>query len=351
MLWVDKHRPLTLAKMDYHHELSARLTALARASDLPHLLVYGANGAGKKTRIAALLREIFGVGVEKAKTEHKSVSLPNRSDKLEIVCLVSNYHIELTPADAGYHDRVIVQEVIKEIAQSRPVDASKHPFKVVVMHDVDRLSRGAQHALRRTMERYMATCRLILCCNSTGKVIDALHSRCLLLRVPAPTPAELTGVLVSIAAKEGLVGLSPELAELIALSSDRNARRAILMLEAMKARHSPLLPGMQPELADWQKHIATIASDIMREQSPNQLMAVRGKLYELLGHCVPPSMLLRELCDSLLSKCDASLAPVIVEHASAYERRLGDGSKAIIHIEAFVARFMSLYKHFLLASM
>jgi replication factor C subunit 3/5 len=78
---------------------------------------------------------------------------------------------------------------------------------------------------------------------------------------------------------------------------------------------------------------------------------VRGKLYELLGHCVPPSMLLRELCDSLLSKCDASLAPVIVEHASAYERRLGDGSKAIIHIEAFVARFMSLYKHFLLSSM
>ena len=94
--------------------------------------------------------------------EHKGVALPNRSDKLEIVCLTSNYHIEMTPADAGYYDRVIVQEVIKEIAQSRPLDAQKHPFKVVVMHDVDRLSRSAQHALRRTMERYMATCRLVL---------------------------------------------------------------------------------------------------------------------------------------------------------------------------------------------
>ena len=72
--------------------------------------------------------------------------------------------------------------MIKEIAQSRPLDAAKHPFKTVVMHDVDRLSRGAQHALRRTMERYMATCRLVLCCNSTGKVIDALQSRCLVRR-------------------------------------------------------------------------------------------------------------------------------------------------------------------------
>jgi replication factor C subunit 3/5 len=317
---------------------------------LPHLLVYGSNGAGKKTRIAALLREIYGVSVERCKTEHKSVALPNRSDKLDIVCLVSNYHVELTPADAGVHDRVIVQEVIKEIAQSRPVDARAHPFKVVVMHDVDRLSRGAQHALRRTMELYMGTCRLILCCNSTGKVIDALHSRCLLLRVPAPTHAELVGVLMSISAKENL-GLTAELAELVAVASERNARRAILMLEAMKARQHPFTPGTQPELADWQKHVAIIVSDVLREQSPNQLLAVRGKLYELLGHCVPASLLLRELCDGLLAKCDTAIAPVIVEHAAAFERRLGDGGKAIIHLEAFIARFMTVYKRHLLGGL
>ena len=45
-------------------------------------------------------------------------------------------------------------QVIKEIAQSRPLDATTHAFKVVVMHDVDHLSKEAQH----TMERYMATC-------------------------------------------------------------------------------------------------------------------------------------------------------------------------------------------------
>ncbi len=112
---------------------------------------------------------------------------------------------------------MVVQELLKQVAQSQTLDSSKE-FKgqrpktvcdhmqlfsfvslsllvVVVLTEVDRLTKDAQHALRRTMEKYIATCRIILCCNSTSKVIPAIRSRCLGVRVSAPTLDEVRSML------------------------------------------------------------------------------------------------------------------------------------------------------------
>jgi hypothetical protein len=56
MLWVDKHRPTSLESLDYGKEQAEQLRLLAATGDLPHMLFYGPAGAGKKTRIMALVR-------------------------------------------------------------------------------------------------------------------------------------------------------------------------------------------------------------------------------------------------------------------------------------------------------
>lgn len=47
-----------------------------------------------------------------------------RTVSTEVTTVSSPHHIELCPADTGTKDRLVVQDVIKEIAMSAPIDLS-----------------------------------------------------------------------------------------------------------------------------------------------------------------------------------------------------------------------------------
>jgi replication factor C subunit 3/5 len=276
--------------------------------------------------------------------------LPNKSDTVEATCIVSSHHIELSPSESGYHDRVIVQEVIKGIAESHHLDTvggNNRPFKVVVLNEVDMLSKDAQNALRRTMEKYMTNCRLILCASSITKVIEALRSRCLCLRVAAPSYDEIVSIINDIGKKEGFT--VPELlAYKIATKSARNLRRALLMLEATKVKQFPFTEDQAVQLPDWLEFTNHIGRIILDQQTPQQLLSVREKFYELLTHCIPHDVILTTLTSYLLEKVDNELKHEVIEIAATCEHRMAKGSKPIFHLEAFAARIMELYKGFML---
>ena len=53
------------------------------------------------------------------------------------------------------------------------------------------------------------------------------------------------------------------------------------------------------------------------------------------------------LLQELVNNIDGQLKSEVTQMAAFYEHRLQLGQKAIYHLEAFIAKFMSIYKRFL----
>ena len=80
----------------------------------------------------------------------------------------------------------------------------------------------------------MTNLRIILCANSTSRLIAPIKSRCLLMRVAAPSPQEMLSVLNYVAKRAGAGSLPEEVADEIIKDANGNLRKAILVFEAMK---------------------------------------------------------------------------------------------------------------------
>jgi replication-associated recombination protein RarA len=154
VMWTEKYRPKTLDGLKGHADIIIRLKGFVERRNLPHLLLAGPPGTGKTTALLALANDLYG---------HTNVS---------------RNLLEMNASD----DRGIdaIRTKVKEFA--RTASYGDVPFKIICLDEADSLTSAAQHALRRTMERYVKTSRFALICNYSSKIIEPIQSRCAIFR-------------------------------------------------------------------------------------------------------------------------------------------------------------------------
>jgi len=212
------------------------------------------------------------------------------------------------------------------------------------MQEADLLTIDAQQALRRTMEKYAGSCKLFLCCTSLNKIIEPIVSRCMVIRLPAPTPDQMIPILKRVAEKEGLT-ISESFYKTLAEKSDRNVRRAVLMLEATVAKggkNATYDVEKMLVVPDWKDYIATIAQRILANPSGDGVLSIRNNLYELINRLIPKHVIFECLVTELCNRVDDNAKYAVYRAASKYQHMSLFGEKPIIFLEGFLLDFIVL---------
>ncbi len=309
-IWIEKYRPVRLADIVGQDEIVERLTSYVRTKNLPHLLFTGTAGVGKTTAAVTLAREIFG-------------------DSWQM-----NFR-ELNASDERGID--VVRNQIKQFARTTPLgDAT---FKILFLDEADALTTDAQAALRRTMESYAQTCRFILSCNYSSKIIDPIQSRCAIYRFKPLSPEAIAEEIRRIAHREDLV-VEPDAMDAIVYIAQGDMRKAINALQGAGILSHKIDGSMvyaitstaRPEEIDELLSLALSGDFDGAETLLSQLMHERG---------IAPNELINQCYRALLRRdMDRKLKVTLIDHIGETDFRLSEGADSDIQLEALLARFV-----------
>ena len=219
MLWTEKYRPKKLSEVVGQYNFTIDAESWVEQGNMPNVLLYGIAGVGKTAAGIALANDILKEDVD-------------------------NNFFEINASD----DRRLetVRNQIKEIASTRKIGDA--PFKIILLDEMDGMTKDAQNALKRIMERYADNCRFIITCNDRFRIIHPLQSRCANYRFDRLQSRTMHKMLSEILETEKISHVSDEELETFIESLNGDMRRGLTELQAAIYSKSSLLTQIDKNL-------------------------------------------------------------------------------------------------------
>ena len=222
MLWSEVYRPKGCEDIIGQDEVVRYLVSFAESGSVPHMLISGPHGTGKTVAVECLAKGLYAENWEANVSTFSAADLLGRGrSALEADERFSHIYRKDQSLIVNF------KYIVKWYASMRPLDA---PFKLMVFEDAHDLTFEAQQALRRTMERYSATCRFIFITTRPSAIIPAIASRCLPLFFAPIESGIIRARLEEILAAEGATLPADDL-DLIVHAAQGDLRRAIIYLQ------------------------------------------------------------------------------------------------------------------------
>jgi len=309
-IWTEHYRPSKFNEVVGQDEIVQRIESLTKSMNIPHLLFAGPAGTGKSTLALIVVKDLFG---------------ENWKDS----------YLELNASDERGIN--IVREKVKNFARTKALGSV--PFKIIFLDEADALTPEAQQALRRTMENYSATCRFIMSCNYSSKIIDPIQSRCAIFRFKLLEKKAIEKVLNKIAEQEKLT-IKPEAIEILYEGSEGDCRRSINLLQSSAA----ISPIISSEL------VSTIISNakpkdikiVLDYALAGDFLRAREKLLDvMLKESISGQDVIKSIQKEIWNlPIEPDIKVRLTEKTGEAEFRIVEGSDPFIQLQALLASFV-----------
>jgi len=313
-IWTEKYRPKDFSEVKGQKSVVSRTKAFVKQKNMPHLLFSGPAGVGKTTLALVIAKQLFGDAWR------------------------TNF-LELNASDERGID--VIRNKVKDFARTKAV--GNVPFKIIYLDECDALTKEAQQALRRTMENYTNTCRFILSCNYSSKIIDPIQSRCAVFRFKTLNREDIFEMIDLIAKNESLQ-LDQKAKEAIFLISEGDLRRTENLLQSAAALSNKITE-------DSVFSLAAVARP--KEIKEVLVLSIEGKFVEAKNKLLNTTLsyglsaldIIKQIQKEIWGlEIDEEKKLEMVKSCGDIEFRLVEGSDEYIQLEALLSDFAWINK-------
>ena len=312
LAWTEKYRPANLSQVIGETPIVERLKGFVKTGNFPNMIFAGAAGIGKTTCAIAMARELYGDATNES-------------------------FLELNASDSRGID--VIRGRVKEFA--RTLSLNSGAVKIIFLDEADALTPEAQHALRRTMEKYSATTRFIFSANYANKIIEPIQSRCVVLRFKPLKEEDMREYIKRVAKGEKL-DISEKAVEALIYVSDGDLRKLTNVLQSAAV--------MSEKIGE--KEIYDIAARARPKEITSMLkyaldgnfVEARNELNKLfLNYGMGgEDILLQAYRESLEMDINDRLKLKLIAAIGDYNFRIVEGANEKIQIESMLARLALL---------
>jgi replication factor C small subunit len=306
-IWTEKYRPKDFSEMQGQEHIIPRIKAFVEQKNMPHLLFSGPAGTGKTTLSIIVAMKLFGEGWQQD-------------------------FLELNASDERGID--IIRNKVKDFARTRAI--GNVPFKIIYLDECDALTREAQQALRRTMENYTRTCRFILSCNYSSKIIEPIQSRCAIFRFRILSKENIHVIITKIAKREGLK-VDEKAKDALYLVSEGDCRR----LENIMQSCAAVSKTIDEDVVHSMSSIAKPAeiSKILELAIGNHFKEARETLLNImLEYGLAGLDIIKQIQKEAMSlNLEDRKKMALIEKCGEIEFRMVEGADEFIQLEALLA--------------